>query len=225
MSDRDPTPPVAACILAGGLSTRMGAPDKGLAEVGGRSMAARVAEALAADGASVAIVANGDPSRFAALGVPVVADPPGAAGKGPLAGVLAGIAWARSAVPAARHLVTAPSDTPFLPEGLVDALLDAAAGTDGVVVARSGGALHPVVAAWPIAAEASIRDALSRGELKLGAVQQRLGRVAVDIPPLRVGMETIDPLMNVNTPEQLVEARRVAGMLDSAIPLSGTGHT
>ena len=41
--------PVVACVLAGGASSRMGAPDKGLLEVGGRPMIARVLAAVAPD--------------------------------------------------------------------------------------------------------------------------------------------------------------------------------
>jgi molybdopterin-guanine dinucleotide biosynthesis protein A len=224
MGQSDAYPPVAACILAGGASTRMGAPDKGLADVGGRPMIARIAGVLAEDATAVAIIANGDPARFAGFGVPVLPDVEGTAGRGPLAGVLAGLTWAASAVPGARYLATAPSDIPFLPDGIVAALVDRAADTDRVVTARSAAGRHPVVALWPLAAVDIVRAAVMRGDLKLGAVIAALDHRDLDVPPIRLGEATFDPLLNVNTPHDLVEARRIAELMSSDQVRTGKGH-
>ncbi|WP_273523920.1 NTP transferase domain-containing protein, partial [Rhodosalinus sediminis] len=90
----------------------MGGGDKALAELAGRPLAAHVAERLSDHVAALALNANGDPARFAALGLPVLPDPlPGR--PGPLAGVLAALDWAAGQGAAAA--VTAPADTPFLP--------------------------------------------------------------------------------------------------------------
>jgi molybdopterin-guanine dinucleotide biosynthesis protein A len=206
---------IAACVLAGGLSTRMGAPDKGLALIGGRPMIARVIDALRPDAAAVVIVANGDPTRFGDLGVPVVPDRDGTAGNGPLAGILAAMDWAAATIPGVRFLATAPSDTPFLPTGIVEALADLAGDDDVVVVARSQSGRHPVVALWPIALAGAVRGALTSGERRLGAVIAGQRNRTLDIPPMPIGEETMDLLLNVNTPEDLVAAQRLAGRLDA----------
>src|SRR3954453_12985482 len=65
---------IAALILAGGEARRMGGGDKTLLEIGGRPMLAAVIDALAIR--PMAISANGDPSRFAAFGLPVLSDGP-----------------------------------------------------------------------------------------------------------------------------------------------------
>ena len=84
-----------AIILAGGRSTRMGGGDKGLREVGGQRLIDRVIARIAPQCGVIALNANGDPARFADLGLPVLPDSlpdhPG-----PLAGVLAGMDWAAS---------------------------------------------------------------------------------------------------------------------------------
>ena len=86
---------IAGVVLAGGLSRRMGGGDKGLIDLAGTSMIGRVIDRIAPQVAHIAINANGPKERFAAFGLPVIADPipdhPG-----PLAGVLAGLRWARS---------------------------------------------------------------------------------------------------------------------------------
>ncbi|MGA2794315.1 MAG: NTP transferase domain-containing protein, partial [Roseiarcus sp.] len=80
-------------VLAGGLARRMGGGDKAMVKVGGRTMLERVVARLAPQCDGLILSANGDPARFAAFGLPVVADAvEGFAG--PLAGVLAALDWA-----------------------------------------------------------------------------------------------------------------------------------
>ncbi len=83
---------VTGVVLAGGQSRRMGGGDKGLLELAGKPMLGHVIDRLAPQVGRMAINANGEPSRFAAFGLPVVADTV-AGFVGPLAGVLAGMRW------------------------------------------------------------------------------------------------------------------------------------
>ncbi|HEX7388531.1 MAG TPA: NTP transferase domain-containing protein, partial [Acidiphilium sp.] len=79
-------------ILAGGLARRMGGVDKALQSVGGESVLARLIARLRPQAASLILNINGDASRFAGFGLPVVTDDlPGH--PGPLAGVLASLDW------------------------------------------------------------------------------------------------------------------------------------
>ena len=80
-------------ILAGGQATRMGGGDKGLLPLGSGTVLSHVIGRLSPQVADLALNANGDPARFAHLGLPVLPDSiEGFAG--PLAGVLAGLDWA-----------------------------------------------------------------------------------------------------------------------------------
>lgn len=189
---------LVAVVLAGGLARRMGGGDKTLLELGGRTLLDHVLERLRPQVDAVALNANGDPARFARFGLPVLPDP--MLGRpGPLAGVLAGMRWARGL--GADSLLTVPGDTPFLPPDLVARLR--AAG--GLACAASGGRAHPVVALWPLDLEAALAAALAAGERRLGvwAAAQGMARVAWEGTP--------DPFLNINTPEDLAEARRALG--------------
>ena len=76
---------VVGLLLAGGQSRRMGGGDKTLRSLGGIPLLERVIERLRPQVNTLVLNANGDPSRFAKFGLPVVADSvPGFAG--PLAG-------------------------------------------------------------------------------------------------------------------------------------------
>jgi molybdopterin-guanine dinucleotide biosynthesis protein A len=117
---------VVGCILAGGLARRMGGGDKGLIRLGGRLVLDHVLDRLEPQVNQIVLNANGDPSRFAGYGLPVVADSiEGFAG--PLAGVLAGLDWAHDNTDA-QWVATAATDTPFFPADFVTRMLD---GIDG----------------------------------------------------------------------------------------------
>ena len=189
-------------ILAGGQATRMGGGDKGRLLLGGRSLLSRVIERIEPQVAALALNANGDPSRFADLGLPVLPDPV-TGYPGPLAGVLAGMEWAASQ--GADHVVTVAADTPFLPEDLVPRLLLAAEGRAPIVLASSvvegRETRHPTFGLWSVSLREALRAALDRGERKVGQwAEQQVAALA------RFPSGPVDPFFNINTPEDLVRA-------------------
>jgi molybdopterin-guanine dinucleotide biosynthesis protein A len=184
---------LAALVLAGGTARRLGGGDKPLLDLGGQPMLARVLAALAPEAAAIAISANGDPGRFAAFGLPVLAD--AFPDQGPLAGVLAGLDWA--AGQGADALLSAPGDTPFLPAGLAAALAPPPA-----CAARAGRA-HYLVALWPVAVRARLRETLScPGPRDMGRFAAAIGMRVVEF-----AAAPFDPFLNVNTPADLAAAR------------------
>jgi molybdopterin-guanine dinucleotide biosynthesis protein A len=152
----------------------------------------------------LALNANGDPARFAAFGLPVLAD--GMADfPGPLAGVLAGLDWA--ATQGADAIVTAAADTPFFPRDLV-ARLEAAAREAGTRLALAAtpdaeGRLerHPTFGLWPVALREDLRAALAGGLRKIVAWTDRHGAATAGF-----GTDPFDPFFNVNTPDELEQA-------------------
>ncbi len=195
-------------ILAGGLARRMGGGDKGMRLVGGQTVIARVIERLRPQVAGLIINANGDPARFAPLGLPVIAD--GVPDHpGPLAGVLAGLDWAAEYAPHANWIVTVPGDGPFLPADLVVRLHQARiAASVPFACAASGGWTHPVIALWPQSMRETLRRALLDGVRKIDAFTATHGAAAAEWPAV-----PIDPFFNVNTPEELAQADRLAASL------------
>src|SRR5947207_13542045 len=86
-------------VLAGGLARRMGGGDKALIRIGNETILERALARLKPQTNGIVLNANGDPARFAAFGLPVVADTvPDFAG--PLAGILAGLDWVAANRPA-----------------------------------------------------------------------------------------------------------------------------
>jgi molybdenum cofactor guanylyltransferase len=193
---------VAGILLAGGLSRRMGGGDKCLRPLGATTILTRVVERAAPQVAALALNANGDPTRFAAFRLPIIADSiPDFAG--PLAGILAGLDWAASRGRGDTHVASFATDAPFLPDDLV-ARFVAAREREGadLVCAASGGRTHPVFGLWPVALRDALRHAMmDEGIRKVDAWTARYRLALVDYPA-----EPFDPFFNTNRPEDLAVA-------------------
>ena len=195
--------PVSGVLLAGGQSRRMGGGDKGLLPLAGKAMLAHVIERLGPQVSAIVLNANGDPARFAAFDLPVIADTV-TGFVGPLAGVLAGMRWSLAQAPQRRFIVTVPGDAPLIPHDLVTRLLAAVDGGSGkIALARSKGDLHPVIGLWPVALAADLEAALAGGVRKVLDWTGRHGTVPVDFAPMRRAGVEIDPFFNANTPAEL----------------------
>ena len=197
---------VVGVVLAGGLARRMGGGDKGLISLRGRPILDHVIERLAPQVDRIVINANGDPGRLASYGFPIVADPiEGFAG--PLAGVLAGMEWAARECPGADWIVTAATDTPFFPRDLVRRFREAIAeqGAD-LACAASGGRRHPVFGLWPVALSGDLSRAMEADGVRKVDLWTARHRLAV----AEFADQPYDPFFNVNRPEDVAEAERIA---------------
>jgi len=193
-------------VLAGGLARRMGGGDKALIHIGNETILARTLARFAPQVAGVVLNANGDPARFASFGLPVVADSvPDFAG--PLAGILAGLDWVAVNRPQTEWIVSVPGDCPFLPADLVTKLHAArAAEGKALACAHSGDWRHPVVGLWQVALREDLRRAITVEDLrKIEVWTARHGVALADWPT-----DPVDPFFNVNTPEDVAIATRLA---------------
>jgi molybdopterin-guanine dinucleotide biosynthesis protein A len=199
-------PPTLGLVLAGGLARRMGGGDKAFIRIGDSTILDRALARLRPQCAGVIINANGDPARFAQARLPVVPDSV-AEFPGPLAGILAGLDWAAEHQPDIAWVASVPGDCPFLPRNLVGRLHEARASADlPLACARSGEWRHPVVGLWPVALRHDLRSALVEDGLrKIEAWTARHGVAVADWPA-----ELVDPFFNVNTPEDVAQATRLA---------------
>jgi len=200
---------IAALVLCGGRATRMGGGDKCLSPFGDSTLLAAALERLSRQVDHLAISANGDPGRFDAFGLPVLADPlPDF--QGPLAGILAGLQWA-AGIDGVDALLTTAGDTPFVPGDLVARLCAARSGDrTAIAVAASRGRRHPVVALWPIAVVDELQHFLATSDSRsVVSFQSRHRTTDAPFDLLTLGMNTVDPFLNVNTHADLAEAERL----------------
>ena len=204
----DGHPATFGVVLAGGLARRMGGGDKPTRMVGGRTILERVIAQMAPQCAGLILSANGDPARFAALKLPVVADDvEGFAG--PLAGILAALDWMAAHQPDMEWLATVAGDCPFLPRDLVARLHQARITQDRTMaVAASGGQAHHVIGLWPVALRGKLRHALVNEKLRQVSAWMRRHQPAIAEWPTA----PLDPFFNANTLADLAEAERLAAL-------------
>lgn len=192
-------------ILAGGLASRMGGGDKGLLQLGDRSILQHVIDRLSPQVSALSLNANGNPERFSDHGLPVISDSI-ADYPGPLAGVLAGLDWA--AAQGADSILTAAADTPFFPQDLgvrlIEVSRDMATPLALAATQDAEGKMwrQPTFGLWPVALRDDLRAALQDGLRKVVMWTDRHhAREAV------FAAASYDPFFNVNTPDDLTVAR------------------
>jgi molybdenum cofactor guanylyltransferase len=202
---------IPGVLLAGGLARRMGGGDKPMRLIGGRTILDRVMARLKPQCDGLILNANGDPTRFAAFGLPVIPD--GVADfPGPLAGILAGLDWAAANRPDVEFVLSAAADCPFLPRALVSRLYSALDAENAeLAVAASGGQSHPVIGLWSVRLRDELRNALVVEDIrKIDRWTARYKLATVTWPT-----EPLDPFFNANTMDDIAEAERLAA-LDAA---------
>jgi molybdopterin-guanine dinucleotide biosynthesis protein A len=125
-------------------------------------------------------------------GYQVLHDHPGDAA-GPLAGVRAGLLWARDC--GARRIAVSPCDAPLLPADLFARLL-AAAGS-GAALAVTDEGRQPLCAVWPVSALAAVELALQ------GGAHPATWRLLESVGAVAVHFDRAAAFANVNTREDL----------------------
>src|SRR4051794_2403908 len=201
-------PKIPGVLLAGGLARRMGGGDKPMRTIGGRSILERVIARLEPQCDGLILNANGDPSRFAAFGLPVIAD--GVADfPGPLAGILAALDWTAANRPDVPWILSAAADCPFLPRYLVARLQQARVAEHAeLAVAASDGQSHPVIGLWSVALRDELRHALVQEDVR--KIDRWTGRYR--LATVTWPIEPLDPFFNANTMDDITEADRLAAL-------------
>lgn len=191
----------AGLLLAGGRSSRFGA-EKALAIFRGAPLMDVVAQRFAGL-AAIAVSARPQSAaerRAHALGYPVLHDPPFAPA-GPLAGVCAGLRWAKDL--GLSFLATAPCDAPLLPADLFRRLRQAI-GVAPAAYAETPQGPHPLCAIWSVRLLAPLALTLQEGEHPpVRALLREIGAEPVHFADERA-------FLNANTPEALARLERAA---------------
>jgi molybdenum cofactor guanylyltransferase len=199
-------PQVAAFILAGGLSSRMGK-DKGLLEVGGEPLVVRTVRSIEPLVHEVTVV--GPPERYGVLGLRSIADRTFRCG-GETEAVrtpLSAIATALSITSAPWNLVLA-CDLPYVTSEWLNWLIARALNSQAqIVMPRTSRGPEPLAAVYSIGCAAPIVDALERGIRK---VTDAISEFRIEFV-LEKEWDRCDPdhrvLRNMNTPADYEEAQ------------------
>ncbi len=194
---------ILGAIVAGGKSSRMGGAEKSFIALNGVTLIERVKSRLALQVGDIVINANGDPTRFQALGCAVIPDNLHDAGT-PLAGLHAVLMRGRAE--GFDAVFTTPCDAPFLPLDVVKVLQEAGGGK--AIIAASGDKSHYLTGFWPVSLAGLLDDAMRNKGVRRVKDFSRLANAFELVWPDSI----IDPFLNVNTPEDLSFAELMAQM-------------
>lgn len=182
----------------------MGGVDKGLQPFGDRCLADHAAQRLQPQVGTVLISANRHLDRYQTLGWPVIPDRM-AGHAGPLAGLHAGLTHL-----ATEWLVCVPCDAPWFPLDLAQRLSDAVqrAGCLAAVACspaiNGSTALQPTFCLVHRTLRTSVEAFLHSGQHKAALWLESVAATRVVFAPGEHG----DQFANLNTPDELAQARR-----------------
>jgi molybdopterin-guanine dinucleotide biosynthesis protein A len=187
-------PPYDAILLTGGAARRMSGLAKPGLDVGGRSLAARVADSVAGAGQLVVV----GPPHGVPADVVTREEPPGS---GPVAAIAAGARLVR-----AGYVAVLAADLPFLDAGTVATLRGAAVGHDVALLVDDAGRDQMLCALWRTASLAAALDAVP---VHVGAPVRALLAGVPDVVRRTVTVpDGPPPWFDCDTPAELDRARR-----------------
>ncbi len=189
-------PKVGGLVLAGGRSSRFGA-EKAVQVIGGVALLERSLAALSGVAQVVAVSArpgSGAADLARSLGLPQVTDDPDHP-SGPLAGIAAGLAWARAG--GVDLLAALACDVPGVDTSILRRLV-----LPGGGYAVAGGRIQSLCAVWPVTVLGALTEALNGGDHP--AVHEMLRRSGATA----VAFEDPAPFANINSREDLAAFQR-----------------
>jgi len=190
---------VSIFLLAGGKSTRMGS-DKAFLEFAGSTLLERALKIAHEVSASVWIV--GARQKFGGFGKVVEDVYPD---QGPLAGIHAALRVSDDDL----NVVLAV-DLPFIELGLIRFLLAQGQDTDALaIVPRIGSRWQPLCAVYRKPFADVAETALQKSENKIDLLFAKMDVRAIDESELRSAGFSPKIFLNLNTPEELDEARKL----------------
>jgi len=193
-----PVPDIAAYILAGGKSTRMGA-DKAFVQFEGQTLLARALDLARSVTEDVHIV--GEKEKYSAF-APTIED------IFPECGPLGGIHAALRASQRDLNLILAV-DVPFVTAALVEHIVTLAVESSAMVtVPRAGKGWQPLCAVYRREFADAAEEALRAGRYKIDALfDDRRTRAITDEDLARAGFGA-GVFRNLNTPEDVAQASK-----------------
>lgn len=190
-----------AYILVGGKGSRLGQDKTGLV-VGGRNLLQHMLTVMARHFDRVCLVGG---NGAAGCGMEPERIPDGSPGLGPLGGIQAGLEHTRG-----THAFFAACDLAFFRGDFAAHLAQEAPAYDAVVPAYRG-FLEPMCAVYGKSCLPAIASVLARGERRVSAFFPHVRIRLVSEEVIREYGHPDVLFLNVNTPEDLAKARRLAG--------------
>ena len=195
---------LCAVIMTGGKSSRMGGGIKSFKKFNNKMIFDRIYKILNNQINNIIINTNSEEEYFKKYNKIVIKDKI-KGHLGPLAGIHASLNWIYKNMPKINWLISVPSDTPFIPNDLINRLyLKAKENNKQIVLAKSNNIIHPVIGIWNINLLESLEYNLLNGERKI-IVWAKNHELDFE----EFFEENYDPFFNINNKEDLNKAKEI----------------
>ena len=184
-------------ILAGGRSKRFGGGFKTFSLIKNKSILDIIIDKLKKNKIEILINVKKNNEKFDRTKLPIIADKKKGF-LGPLAGIHASIDKCIKDYPNKEWILTVPSDTPFLPENILEIFCKKIETNTEILIARSNNRIHPVVSMWNVKLLKSLEKELNKNNRKIMSWVEKHNYTFVDFD-----YEIIDPFFNINTVDDL----------------------
>jgi len=195
---------ILGAILAGGQSKRMGK-DKLFLEFNNKKLIEHTIDKVKKYLKKVIIITNQDNEFFSKNNLTTVKDC--IEGQlGPLVGILTAMKWAKENSKKYSWIATFPCDTPFFPESIIKSFIEESEKKESLILcASSHGRKHNIFGLWSLDLYDKLKDDLMNKKVR--KVQDWTEKNK--IKNLEFEFKDYDPFFNINTKEDLIEAKKI----------------
>ena len=159
-------PAVLGVLLANGYSRPRGGKDRCLRRLKGRPVLDYIIERTTPQVNQLILNANGDPTRFQQVKVPVVPDAIDERSS-TLSGILTGMEWAKDHHPDCEWVASFATSSPFIPVDLISHLnAEVQRKKADMAYVRCGKKQHPEFGIWPVSLAEDLRYAIEEEKVR-----------------------------------------------------------
>ena len=108
-------------------------------------------------------------------------------------------------------ILSVPSDTPFLPNNLLDVFVSKINKTKKILIARSNNKIHPIIGIWNINLLKNLEQELKSDNRKIMECVYKNEYDIVDFP-----VKFYDPFFNINNKEDIIEAEQIEKIINQS---------
>ena len=197
-------------LLACGLSRMFGCGIKTFAKINGVTIFEKIISGFKKQGVRILINTNSNHKIFLNSKLPIIADIKKNF-QGPLAGIYTSMVWVKEKKLDIEWILSVPSDTPFLPNNLLDTFVSKINKTKKILIARSNNKVHPVIGIWNINLLKSLEQELKSDNRKIMEWVYKNEYDIVDFP-----VKFYDPFFNINNKEDIIEAEQIEKIINQS---------
>ena len=128
-----------------------------------------------------------------------------------MAGIYTSMIWVKEKKLDIEWILSVPSDTPFLPNNLLDVFVSKINKTKKILIAQSNNKIHPVIGIWNINLLKSLEQELKSDNRKIMRWVYKNEYDIVDFP-----VKFYDPFFNINNKEDIIEAEQIEKIINQS---------